>query len=166
MTSRFVQMFGFFFVLGLLGCQGSPLFSHAAAPDEHQAVETSPDSQTCPLHFEKENLCAELAWVSQPSDEEGGVMTLRFWSATDGSKDGPYIAPAVQPHVYLWMPHHGHGSSPIQTQSLTDAQGSALEGEYKLSGIYFVMPGGWEFHVQLKSNGSVLDEAIMPYVAQ
>ena len=149
----------------LAGCQGSPLFNHTSAPSDRQSVESPSGTSDCPLKFEKVGVCAALTWISFQTEDDGGVMKLQFWSATEGSKDGPYITPAGSPHVYLWMPEHGHGSSPVQVQAATNEQGAPLAGEYRVSDLFFIMPGAWDIHVQLKDNGSVMDEVTLRYVA-
>jgi hypothetical protein len=137
----------------LSACLESPLLNHIGAPQNHGFTG---DSSECPLSFEKEGLCAELTWVSYPEGEELGVLNLNFWAKVGGAKSGPYLAPRGTPFVYLWMPH-GHGTSP------TEISGS--DGQYKVTEVFFNMSGDWDFHVQLKSGGRVLDESTMRYVA-
>ncbi len=142
----------------LTACQAFPILNHAPAPDERYSADSPSSSEDCPLDFDSEGLCGELAWISPPTDQVGGVLSLKFWSQAEGSRSGPYIAPRGQVSVFLWMPEHGHGSSPVQV--------TGDGGEYEVSEVYFIMPGNWDIHVQIKSGGSVLDESTLRYVAQ
>lgn len=156
---------GLILLLGLTACQGSPLFNHAPAPGERRLLESTPEASECPIRFEKVGLCAAPSWVSLPTKVEGGVMRVLFWSQSEGAQDGPYVNLSEIPHVYLWMPAHGHGSSPVQVQAATDAQGEVVTGEFLVNDIFFIMPGNWDVHFQILENGSVVDEAMWRYAA-
>jgi hypothetical protein len=58
-------------------------------------------------------------------------------------------------HAYLWMPDHGHGSFPIKVERLG-------KGIYKMSEVYFTMPGYWDLHLQFKEDDEILDEYKWP----
>jgi hypothetical protein len=142
----------------LIGCQASPLFNHTSRPVGRPPAEDPNGSVSeCPLSFTRTDLCAELAWISYPKGDNGGVLSLKFWPKTQGTKNGPYIEPSAEVSAFLWMPEHGHGSSPIEIEKAA--------GQYELREVYFIMPGRWDFHIQLKSGGKLIDESTMVYVA-
>lgn len=142
----------------LVGCLDSPLFNHA---DASPAALKQPltEDQSCPLKFEKEGLCASMAWTKLPSDEEKGEFTLRFWQSASGTESGPYVTPSGSVFVKLWMPGMGHGSSPVTVKSAVDAGGLSVPGVFFASDVYFVMPGEWEIWVQLRQDRVVTDQA-------
>ena len=41
------------------------------------------------------------------------------------------------------------------------ASGEELPGEFDVTSVFFVMPGAWEIHIQLKAGSSVEDESIL-----
>jgi len=63
------------------------------------------------------------------------------------------------PNVVLWMPAMGHGSSPIEVAQLDT-------GTYRANHVYFVMPGIWEIHFQVRSQETVKDEAVLAFTDQ
>ena len=49
-----------------------------------------------------------------------------------------------------------HGSSPMQIQQIGP-------GLYKVNRVYFIMPGQWDLHIQLKMNEQVQDEFVQKF---
>ena len=58
--------------------------------------------------------------------------------------------------VFLWMPSMGHGSSPVTVKKLGT-------GIYDISDVYFIMDGEWQIRIQLKNNGTMLEELNFTY---
>ncbi len=143
-----------------LGCGKSPLLNHAQAnggsPDTGRTLEPRNDQQRaqCPLLFPNAGLCASISWDKQPGSEEATSFTLRYWNRESGTFNGPYADPASTVGVKLWMPTMGHGSSPVTIAHDADS------GVFKVTNVYFVMPGEWEVHVQLKDGAKVVEEAV------
>lgn len=132
-------------------------------PSESPTPSPSPSPATCDVELKNSGVCLDLSWDTKPTDEEEGAFTLHFWDKTDGTIEGPYMNPPHSLKVILWMPDMGHGSSPVKTKQSTDENGSAITGVYNVTRVTFVMPGEWEIRIQLKKDGKVVDEAILPY---
>ncbi|MBI3554828.1 MAG: FixH family protein, partial [Deltaproteobacteria bacterium] len=62
--------------------------------------------------------------------------------------------------VKLWMPAMGHGSSPVNVAHAVDQGGANVPGVFKATNVYFVMPGDWDVHVQLKNGSKVVEETV------
>jgi len=114
--------------LSLMGCLDSPLFNHAdAAPG---GFSQPLDESSCQIHLTKEELCASITWTKNPSEEEKGEFTLRFWKKSEGTENGPYVTPNRDVFVKLWMPDMGHGSSPVTLKPALDAGQIAIPGVF------------------------------------
>jgi hypothetical protein len=157
-----VQAF-FCFTVFLWGCDVSPLLSHDNAIDN---LDQPSDLQVealsaCPLDFPGQDLCASLAWLQKPLDDEKGELLLRFWkkSTPPLSDTGPFIDPPFSVTAKLWMPDMGHGSSPTRVVPEKSINGDVLPGEYRVQEVYFVMPGKWEIWVELKQDRTVMTRA-------
>ncbi len=162
-----IVFIGLLLTWSLVACGYSPLFNHstavlAVAGDGDPGAARSPADVACPLSFSQTRLCAQLNWVKQPSGDETGDFELRFWSLDGGTATGPFVDPALTVSVKLWMPSMGHGSSPVKVSRLLDQHGQPRAGEFTATGVYFVMPGAWEIHVQLKEGSRVVEEVILP----
>lgn len=95
------------------------------------------------------------------------IRVNRFW------KEGPRVGPASELLIVLtdsnnkpiklnerldakiMMPRMGHGSAPIKVTDMG-------EGVYKLERIYFIMPGYWDFHLEIYKDDSLWKEVIWP----
>ncbi|HTL12379.1 MAG TPA: hypothetical protein VL588_07815 [Bdellovibrionota bacterium] len=166
MSMRFLPILMGIVGLGLGGCLESPLLDHVQARDLEAVV--SPATTGCALSFAKLKLCASLEWVHEPVDENTGEFTLRFWNPATGTEHGPYVsptAPSTELKVKLWMPAMGHGSSPVTVTPAVDAAGSAVEGIFEATGVYFVMGGHWEIWAQIKQGTTIVDQAKVTYEA-
>jgi hypothetical protein len=149
----------------LVGCLQSPLLNHAnASPSTapQQNKQTS-NGDGCDLVFSKVSLCASVTWVKQPTADDQGEFTLRFWEPSQGTEAGPYVTPAGDVAVKLWMPDMGHGSSPTKVIAETDATGTPVPGVFDVQNIFFVMNGKWRIFLQLKKGGQVVDQAEFDY---
>ncbi len=110
-------------------------------------------SVNCGLELAKENICAAIKWEVEPNENTKGSFILSF---TDSA--GAPVAPVQAVAIKLWMPAMGHGSSPVTLSQINATS-------YRVSDVYFVMPGRWEIHVQLKNGSTLTDEAIQLYDA-
>ena len=77
-------------------------------------------------------------------------MSLTFVDSFDHKR---FIDPMNEPHILLWMPGMGHGSSPVRIERVD-------VGRYFASEIFFIMTGEWDIHFQLKSGSVVVEEKI------
>jgi hypothetical protein len=135
-----------------LSACNSPLFNHANASDLHPGIDTEAptDLGACPLKLVASGYCAQIEWKALPNSHDPAAFTLRFWRDGESALSDPPHEVAAK----LWMPAMGHGSSPVRL-SRTGA------GLYDVSEAYFVMPGDWDVHVQLKSGSDIVDEAVL-----
>lgn len=108
---------------------------------------------TCPIYFTQKKLCAELIWEKQPTESETGSFTLQFY---DTNHQPISFEANINLAIYLWMPSMNHGSSPMQIQLIGP-------GLYKIRRVYFIMPGEWDLHIQLKVNEQVQDEYVQKF---
>lgn len=112
------------------------LFSVNAFAHQHEQA---------PLVFAEGALEAHLSWIQGPRTPDVSEMKIEWKSGVDKAP----IEPPGPVKVVLWMPMHGHGSSPTAIEKL----GQEV-GVYKVSNMYFTMGGSWEVRVNLKySNG-------------
>jgi len=142
-------------------CGKSPLLNHANAADSATSGLSSPAPAACPLSFPKAGLCASLSWSSGPSAEAMNSFALKFWSVSSATSSGPFSDPAKSVFVKLWMPSMGHGSSPVTVTHKQDSTHTNLTGQFEATNVYFVMPGAWDVHVQLRDGATVSEEAVL-----
>lgn len=107
-------------------------------------------SSDCKLYFSTENLCLSVSWKTIPTSDNTGSMTLTFYEKGDPDR---IISPVNEPHLFLWMPSMGHGSSPVVMNLVSD-------GVYLASEIFFIMPGQWEMRYQLKNGSKIVEQVI------
>ena len=117
----------------------------------------------CPLALAQKSLCASITWTTQPSDDDFSAFTLRFWNPAQGTSAGPYLSPAEELHVNLFMPSMGHGSSPVKIAPAKDLHGQVIPGTYQVSEVYFTMHGEWEIQLELRKDGKPVDRAKLGY---
>jgi hypothetical protein len=100
-----------------------------------------------------------VEWLAYPDAQNFGSFRIRFVSATLG-QDGAVIPrdPEAQVAVRLWMPAHGHGSSPV-----TVAPEEAVLGGFIASDVFFVMPGEWDVEIHLIRSGSEVGFGVYKY---
>jgi len=121
-------------------------------------------SKECSLNLGKLDLCATLVPLqSSIPVRKGTSFKLKFWNLNQGTIDGPYSDPGLNPHIWLWMemPSGSHGSLPVTVTQSLDSQGVKEAGVYDVKGAVFTMPGEWELHLDLlQSDGAKVDEAV------
>ncbi len=132
------------------------LFMTFLLPISAFAFEAEQQKQNqCPIEFKKVSQCASIEWRVAPKLEAFAEATIKFWSKKNGSPSGPFENPECkQLAVSLWMPEHGHGSSPIR---LTIRETGIIDA----TKIYFSMAGLWELKILLKNGTQVVDQAIV-----
>ncbi len=110
------------------------------------AFSFSANAQTSPttLSFQQGTLTAELTWAeNSPVVGPESKMQVQWRDAA-----GQPVDLAGDFRVVLFMPDMGHGSSPTKI-----AKPAETVGLYKVSKIYFTMPGLWEVRVILRLTG-------------
>jgi hypothetical protein len=128
------------------------LFFSCAKPNyQEQKTEVIRDVlSSCDYLFKTEELCLNFKWIKQPTESQFGEMEVRF---TDLADERIFIHPENEFHLYLWMSSMGHGSSPVTIEKLS-------EGKFLVKDVFFIMPGPWEIHFQLKEGEKVVEELI------
>lgn len=107
-----------------------------ARPDyisQEELQQQRKSSEECSFIFPRNQICARATWANTPSSHEAGELTVQLSPDFAGSLTG-----------LLWMPSMGHGSAPVQIEK-------TAPGIYRISRIYFIMPGDWEVRLFLKN---------------
>jgi YtkA-like len=99
------------------------------------------------------DLCAVLTWKTGPKVSATNAYVLRFFEPTSGAA-GPYVDPSPDLSVTLWMPAHGHGSTPPRIVRES-------EGVYAVSEVNLPMTGRWELRHALLDGGVVRERFTM-----
>lgn len=92
------------------------------------------------LSFANGKIQALVSWNVEPQVERESNMVVEF--KTNGG-----VIPADLKAI-LFMPDMGHGSSPTRVEKIS-------ESSFKVSKMYFTMPGVWEIRLTIKDeNGA------------
>ena len=81
------------------------------------------------------------------------------WTVEVTDADGPAIGLSVE--LVPWMPLHGHGLSPPAYAGTDEG-----DGRYTLAPFDLIMPGLWEFTVDLDPGGDVPNTALFALCAE
>lgn len=105
------------------------------------------------LEFDNGELLGSVTWIETPSESKKGSFLLRVYKLD--SVDGfPILEDFnTSPEVKLWMPSMNHGSTPVTVTSVG-------VGTYRVSEVFFIMPGEWEILVKLKKEQSVTNASL------
>jgi len=91
------------------------------------------------LTFANNTIHAHINWTVGPQAENESMMLISFKTGADHKP----LDIKAKVKVALFMPEMGHGSSPTKVEKVTGTF------DYKVSKIYFSMPGKWEVRVTL-----------------
>ncbi|MFZ3230359.1 MAG: FixH family protein [Pseudobdellovibrio sp.] len=133
----------------ITGC-AKPNYQDLPITKEIGAHSDNQQFKTTKLYFPNQKIDVDLTWSELPAEGKANEFTLKFYLSENA--DLP-IALSQSVAVSLWMPSMGHGSSPVKIEKIAD-------GLYKVTRIYFIMPGDWEIHLQLKENTNVIEQVI------
>jgi hypothetical protein len=101
--------------------------------------------------FSKGKIHAHLFWESGPNEATESILRVEFKNGKTHEAIDPQATLTVEPH----MPKMNHGAKETTVTQAVDAKGQALTGVYKVSNIFFSMPGAWVFRLTLtKADGS------------
>lgn len=103
---------------------------------------------TCRLFLQAQQLCVNLRWDQAPVQTE--FNSFEFYFHRLETPDVP-VDLELTVAVVLWMPGMNHGSSPVTIEKTAN-------GKFKVTKVYFIMPGAWEIRFQLKRNQDVADQ--------
>lgn len=140
---------------GIERTDSHPASAAVAVGNDGGGVDDEGVQSSCSLRFVKSSLCASLVWDVHPSEEKLGEFLIRFWDLQSASESGPYIDPSLKIDVKLWMPEHGHGSSPVKMEREKDAAGQVIPGVYRVKNVYFSMPGHWQVQIRMMDRKDV-----------
>ena len=105
-------------------------------------------ARTTHLVFANGAIHAHCTWTQGPQSPDESILQIEW-------KDG-VTHNAIEPpgafRVALFMPEMGHGSAPTQLERMLNPSGNAIPGAYRVTSIYFTMPGAWLVNVTLKFN--------------
>jgi hypothetical protein len=93
------------------------------------------------LTFANNTIHAHFNWTVGPQAESESMMLVSFKTGTDHKP----LDIKSKLSVILFMPDMGHGSSPTKVEKVPGTF------DYKVSKMYFTMPGKWEVRVTLKN---------------
>ncbi|MBC85625.1 MAG: hypothetical protein CL677_00480 [Bdellovibrionaceae bacterium] len=145
--------FLFFLLLSVMGC-AQPKYIKGNQGVGLGGAE-KPSGTTCDLVFESEGLCMSWYWVQEPTTQDSGKILLKTFRLNHFDKTPVPASLSIAPVLTLWMPSMGHGSTP-SVVSIVDI------GTYLVEDVFFVMLGEWDLHFQIKVDGEVTDEVVVP----
>ncbi len=96
-----------------------------------------------------QGLCVHLGYNSEPVINQSAEFMVHFESQT-----GLDMQKIESVSIDLWMPDHGHGSSPVQVRRLNS-------DHFLLSDAWFVMPGLWQIRINVSFDGQQ-DQLLVP----
>nr|WP_295906238.1 FixH family protein [uncultured Bdellovibrio sp.] len=114
--------------------------------EEWQRLNNPATANSCAGEFKTAHLCAILTWTKTPNSTEVQEFVLELQGDVTVADDLAII---------LWMPSMGHGSAPVKVEKISATQ-------YRVTNVYFIMPGDWEVRLTLKKSGQVLDQLFIP----
>lgn len=104
------------------------------------------------VYFPQHQLSAKINWEKFPTEDGYGSFLLHFF--LEERPHQPVDLPG-DVAVVLWMPSMGHGSSPVKIEEIS-------RGRYHVTRVFFNMPGEWDIRLQIKREGKILEQIILP----
>jgi len=121
--------------------------------EETQRSPAADEQGACDAFFAQANVCLDLIWEKKPTNDDMGSFVVETYTPGDRSQ---FVDLKNQLEIVLWMPSMGHGSSPVTIEKIAP-------GQYRVSRVFFIMPGDWEIQFKLKNGNTVLEETALPY---
>lgn len=109
------------------------------------------------LQFPQNKLTAEITWEQGPFNGKESKFLLFFRDLTTGQPTDSTAAV----YVDLWMPSMGHGSSPVEVRQATDEAGRPLVGVFRVTRVFFIMPGDWEIRIGVQGAAGAREDAAL-----
>lgn len=106
------------------------------------------------LAFPRSGLRAWISWELLPTENDFGSFLLKIGRANQADGSPLPLEQGAEPAVVLWMPSMGHGSSPVKVERVD-------VGTYRVSDVFFTMPGDWEIRVRRADEGSAPEETAL-----
>lgn len=117
--------------------------------------------QKCDLSFKKTGICGQIVWTKKPEKVE--MPTEKDFSEFNLILSKKTPIKDLTPKVILFMPSMGHGSRPTQVTRSQEGAEAAAQEVYKVTQVYFTMPGEWEIQVELLHGKKRVDRAVFKY---
>lgn len=143
------------FLFTNIGCAESPLMNHKEGSDPETPA-PSADTKDCQLRFEKANLCLKVTWLLGPR----ATGESQFVAELTADPTKPEEAQEISGYTLkatLWMPEHGHGSSPVTVEQIEPSK-------FLIKNVYFIMPGKWDVIFNLTEQDVVVDTTALSLV--
>lgn len=108
----------------------------------------------CTLRFSTSKYCLAWKWEEMPTSAKAGTLVFKVYRGNTYDDTPVEMDFGSIPTLVLWMPSMGHGSSPTTVTRLD-------VGTYRVSNVFFIMPGKWEMRFQIKDGTTIQDEAVV-----
>lgn len=128
---------------------------------ENITVENKNDTSTnqklgeCSLQFKNSGYCVFWNWETVPTNKAYGSFTFKVLRSNLLDQSPMPVDINETMAVVLWM-KMGHGSAPTKVTKVDI-------GSYRVSNVFFTMPGEWQIKFQIKEGSSIKDEAIFTF---
>lgn len=153
----FCDRFFYIATLLLLCSCAEPKYESPSSPQNGNLGLGSQEQKAsdCQVRFKASGYCLAWKWEELPTTTKAGSLVFKVYRG-NAYDDTPVETDfLVLPSLVLWMPSMGHGSSPTTLTKLDI-------GTYRVTNVFFIMPGEWEMQFQVKDGANLLDEAIVP----
>ena len=141
-----------FLMIALMAC-AQPRYVKAEDVGSNGEQTHSDTKADLTLGFQHQALYLSWYWETKPTASAVGSMIFKTYRPNQFDQSVVLTDLPGDVNVLLWMPGMGHGSSPTKVQRLD-------VGTYRVTQVFFVMPGEWEIHFQSKA-GNVLNDEIV-----
>jgi hypothetical protein len=132
-----------FLILQLIGCAQPKYIQESGATDNKIAQEEN--KADCSITLSESKYCLSWHWEIKPTASQSGSLIFKIFRQNQFDQTPVELDVSQIPEVILWMPGMGHGSSPTQTTRLD-------VGTYRVSKVFFIMPGQWEIRFFINEN--------------
>lgn len=125
---------------------------------ENQPVQTDqsqgPRETTtpCSVQMDLSRLCLTWSWEKRPTPQEYGSFVFKTFRLNLYDQTPIETNLDSHPKVILWMPSMGHGSVPTQVTQIDT-------GTYRVTQVFFTMPGDWEIRFHVTQDQEIIDHA-------
>jgi len=155
-------MFGKIVALIFLTCGvwtscARPKYVEDSSPNQNSAGKIEAAAE-CTTTFSESQYCLNWYWETPPTSTRAGSLIFKVYRLNHFDKTPVVVDSALTPEVVLWMPSMGHGSTPTQTTRLD-------VGTYRVSNVFFIMPGEWDIRFIIKADGDASKTADSARVA-
>lgn len=134
------------FALLVIGC-AEPKYLNA--PETSRAgTSTQRVDLTCETKLASSGLCVSFVWEAPATASAAGTVVYKTFRLNAFDQSPVLEDPPQELSFVLWMRDMGHGSAPTQTTKLDT-------GTFRVTNIFFVMPGDWEFQFRIKETKEI-----------